>query len=493
MYRIDNASAVPTLPLVPPTYVPGFFTDGNPASGAEATILDAWWLNMVQEEVLAVVEAAGLPPDKADNTQLYQAIQAIAQAANPDLSAYLPLAGGTLSGPGNLIVAGNFTVTSGRGVIRSGGWPSLVLYNTVDSLASGYAIGAGSGVLRLGVNDGNGVPINGLQVQSDGGVTCLQGFASTGIGTFLSTLQVNGNLQVSGGYIVKPDNAAIYLTGAAGANMADLVLGANNITARGFLLANSLQSTGDFSVGGTCYLNSGVNAGSLTTPSMTLTGHGIAYTGLGSGNAIGWIWDGANLVFRVDGQANGGLWIEGPVRAGGALSGSHLSIYGGADVVGTANVGWANSAGDFALIAGGAFSSNGDIDICQTGTRANVGNLNLRAHFTNVMGDLRVTGGITERWPGIVRDDAIAPYEHGLEAIRQLTPMIYGERRFVGLALEDCRIVLPEMILPAAAEASDAEEGLNANPLLYAMVNAINELAERLEAFEEAWPTPAPA
>ena len=492
MFRIDNPSAVAQLPLVPPPDVPGYFTDGNPASGGEATIVDGWWLNMVQEEILAVVVAAGLPMNKADNTQLYQAIQAIAQAANPDLSAYLPLSGGTLSGPGNLVVAGDLTITSGRATIRSGGWPSLTLFNTVDSLASGYSIGAGSGVLRLGVNDGNGVPVNGLQIGNDGGVTMMQGLSVTGNATFLATAQVNGNLNVSGGYIVKPDNAAIYLTGAAGANMADLVLGANNITARGFLLANSLQSTGDFSVGGTSYLN-GVNAGSMNANGLTLTGAGIAYTGLGSGNAIGWVWDGVNLVYRVDGQANGGLWIEGPIRAGGALSGSHLSIYGGADVVGTANVGWANSAGDFALIAGGAFSSNGDIDICQTGSRANVGNLNLRAHFTNVMGDLRVTGGITERWPGIVRDDAIAPYEHGLEAIRQLTPMIYGERRFVGLALEDCRIVLPEMILPAAAEASDAEEGLNANPLLYAMVNAINELAERLEAFEEAWPTPAPA
>jgi len=42
------------------------------------------------------VLAAGLQLSKTSNTQLHEAIRAIAEAANPDLSAYLPLAGGVL-------------------------------------------------------------------------------------------------------------------------------------------------------------------------------------------------------------------------------------------------------------------------------------------------------------------------------------------------------------------------------------------------------------
>lgn len=100
MFRIDSPSAVPSIPITPPPFAPGFFTDGNPASGAEATIVDAWWLNMVQEEILTVITSIGMAPDKADSSQLYQAIQRIAEAANPDLAGFLPLSGGVLYRPG---------------------------------------------------------------------------------------------------------------------------------------------------------------------------------------------------------------------------------------------------------------------------------------------------------------------------------------------------------------------------------------------------------
>jgi hypothetical protein len=491
VYRIDNASAVPTLPLVPPTYVPGFFTDGNPASGAEATILDAWWLNMVQEEVLAVVEAAGLPPDKADNTQLYQAIQAIAQAANPDLSAYLPLAGGTLSGPGNLVVAGNFTVTSGRGVIRSGGWPSLVLYNTVDSLASGYAIGAGSGVLRLGVNDGNGVPINGLQVQSDGGVVCMQGFVSTGNATFLAIAQVNGNLNVSGGFIVKPDSGALQLTGGGGANMADLTLGANTITARGLLAASSLQSAGDFSVGGTSYL-AGINAGSTTVDGNLVVNYNAS---LGSAN--------------IHGHCQGNTWQFGSGTVIGNLDcggdGSFANITGHNQVVTnyfrctTADIQGNTVIGGQLDINGGGFIYA--INRCYRGYEINLdpGGIFSAAHGASYQGGPWNTALVLH-----TRAEAIEPYEHGLAALRQLQPMIYSERRLIGIASEDYRDPMPEMIVHleveddgiAAAlrtEPAKTVEGFNGGALTYALVNAVKELADRLDALEDAWPAPAPA
>lgn len=50
------------------------FRDENLGAGVEGTELAALWLNMVQEEILKVMEEAGLPPDAANWTQLNEAI-----------------------------------------------------------------------------------------------------------------------------------------------------------------------------------------------------------------------------------------------------------------------------------------------------------------------------------------------------------------------------------------------------------------------------------
>ena len=50
------------------------FKDGNLALGVAPTDFNAAWPNGMQEEVLTVIEAAGLTPDGADLTQLRQAI-----------------------------------------------------------------------------------------------------------------------------------------------------------------------------------------------------------------------------------------------------------------------------------------------------------------------------------------------------------------------------------------------------------------------------------
>lgn len=74
MYRIDNADAATALPVPSPVAQPGYFTGGNPQAGQAATIVDADWLNAVQEEIAHVIEQAGLVLSKTDRTQLWQAI-----------------------------------------------------------------------------------------------------------------------------------------------------------------------------------------------------------------------------------------------------------------------------------------------------------------------------------------------------------------------------------------------------------------------------------
>jgi hypothetical protein len=103
MYRIDNTTSIGVLPPPSPsTSTPDrFFSDGDYATGLDATIVDAEWLNMQQEEICNVVTAAGFPLNKGDRTQLYQAIrQMIAEGSvlPPDLSLYVMKTGDTMTG-----------------------------------------------------------------------------------------------------------------------------------------------------------------------------------------------------------------------------------------------------------------------------------------------------------------------------------------------------------------------------------------------------------
>lgn len=60
------------------------YTEGNPAAGVPATVVTAAWLNGVQEELMAVIETAGLEADEADLTQLYKAIEALIAEGIPE-------------------------------------------------------------------------------------------------------------------------------------------------------------------------------------------------------------------------------------------------------------------------------------------------------------------------------------------------------------------------------------------------------------------------
>ena len=79
MYRIDNATAVPSLPTPAPVgpNPDGFFTKGDPNTAQLATIVDDDWLNGIQEELCNVIENSGIVLDKSDRTQLLQAIQTL--------------------------------------------------------------------------------------------------------------------------------------------------------------------------------------------------------------------------------------------------------------------------------------------------------------------------------------------------------------------------------------------------------------------------------
>jgi hypothetical protein len=77
MHRIDDPTAVPTLPAPRAQGTPGYFTGGSPgSSGFAATVVRYEFMNALQEELAHVIETGGgLTLNKTDNTQLLQALQ----------------------------------------------------------------------------------------------------------------------------------------------------------------------------------------------------------------------------------------------------------------------------------------------------------------------------------------------------------------------------------------------------------------------------------
>lgn len=91
MYRTDAADNVGNL-----------FDDGDPGSGREGTVVDADWLNAVQEELCGVVEGMGLTLSAADRGQLLAAILRLQQRVNTwealqKIAAALEITGGGIS------------------------------------------------------------------------------------------------------------------------------------------------------------------------------------------------------------------------------------------------------------------------------------------------------------------------------------------------------------------------------------------------------------
>ena len=104
-YRIDDRTAVSLLPAPKTTGTgqPGFFTAGDPQTGEGATVVTDDWLNMVQEELISVVQAAGIALDKTDRGQLLAAIRKFVNASLPvnNPAVQGTLTAGIFAAPGN--------------------------------------------------------------------------------------------------------------------------------------------------------------------------------------------------------------------------------------------------------------------------------------------------------------------------------------------------------------------------------------------------------
>lgn len=169
MQRVTRSTAAVALPAPPAgAGAPGFFTGGNSGTGAPATIPGYEWFNGVQEELMYVIEQAGLTGSATDHTKLRQAIQLLVAAGTLPTGAMLPFPIG--------YAPSGWAKANGNLVPRTGGWTALWAFaqasgNLISDAAwlagrpGSFSTGDGSTTFRLpdwrglflrGFHDGSG-------------------------------------------------------------------------------------------------------------------------------------------------------------------------------------------------------------------------------------------------------------------------------------------------------------------------------------------------
>lgn len=205
------------------------FKNGDLATGILPTDLDAAWFNGLQEEVVAVIEAAGIAPSGASLTQLLLALRSSGVFQTPTqfdsstkaaTTAFVQAAGfhfknvSPIAIPGNIVLtpaqAGHWAEVTGTGVTVT--LPAL----TAGSYLSSYTIkavktftlqGAGADVISRGVSAASntyvvlaGQTITVTQNDVTGWYAVAEGFGSS---NFAGTLGTSGSQLFPGGLIWK--------------------------------------------------------------------------------------------------------------------------------------------------------------------------------------------------------------------------------------------------------------------------------------------------
>lgn len=181
MQRIDGPTRAAALPAPAATgtgaSAPGYFHDGDPLTSTPPTTVTSDWANMIQEELMSVLGAASIAPDKTNHAQLLAAILALCGGAG-DLGAgwvrlpiglimqwgVLPIGSGTnlvhttLTFP-IVFPAGVFIVVGNGDGPANPGWDPMVVgfaalsatgaTCTVDTANAGQNVAAGNHVRWL--------------------------------------------------------------------------------------------------------------------------------------------------------------------------------------------------------------------------------------------------------------------------------------------------------------------------------------------------------
>lgn len=159
--------------VAPVTGTPQFATSGNPGTGIPATVLPAYAFNAIQEELIAVIAAAGIATNRTNNAQVLAAIRALAKqsmtlvdtgaanaytAVNPT-----PLVAGTwVNGVVQQIVIAH--TNTGASTYAPDGLGAIPIYGLGLQALQGNELPIGSTAIMMkatiaGVNSGNPICI----------------------------------------------------------------------------------------------------------------------------------------------------------------------------------------------------------------------------------------------------------------------------------------------------------------------------------------------
>jgi hypothetical protein len=397
----------------------------------------------------------------------------VAQASNPtDYARFdqVLLNTGNQTINGNLTTTGTLTVTGGTtlsGAASLNGGANITGGATIDALAvSGNTTLNGAATLHGGATISGGATIDQLSVTGPAGVG--------------GNLNVNGAASVvggltSGGLVV---NGGSSLTGMA------TLSGGANIT--GGTTTDQLSVTGPASIGGNLNVNGAASVvGGLTSGGLTVNG-GATVNGPLVGAVDRIISVGTNApslaVYNSTAGAGSCLWIgTGGLNFGLADStGTPTTAWGYFDASGNFNLDFGLNVTGYASLNGGLRVQNGDLNVYGNAYKPGGG------AWGDTASDVRLKQNITD-------------YSAGLSAIRRLRPVSYqfnglGDttadgKTYYGLVAQDVVDIMPEMVSQRLTErrgepVSSYYYTLDATPLLYALVNGLKEVVERLEALE---------
>lgn len=149
MQRVKRTTAVVALPAAPGGGTPGYFANPNPGGGVPATVPGYEWYNSVQEELCAVVVAAGLPLDINNTAQLLAALrsagvfQTAAQfdnSAKAATTAFIKLAGKAFGGLKSIVGTTNLDTTYAGQLTIFGGTSYAVNLPAASTYPSGTTL-----------------------------------------------------------------------------------------------------------------------------------------------------------------------------------------------------------------------------------------------------------------------------------------------------------------------------------------------------------------
>lgn len=191
MQRVKRSTAVAVLPAAPAGGTPGYFSAPDPGGGVPATVPGYEWYNAVQEEIVALITAAGLTLNPANNAQMSEAVQRLIDAQSGNYAIDTGVANAYVVALSPVIAA----YTNGM----------TVRVKIVNANTGASTLNAGGGAVPL-VNDVGGALVSGDLLA--GGILTAVYVASAG------SFYVTSFIQSQAGLFSALDAATKYKTAA---------------------------------------------------------------------------------------------------------------------------------------------------------------------------------------------------------------------------------------------------------------------------------------